>query len=231
MNDTSHLDIMDDDIMYEDSLIRILRPDAKKGVLLFSSYRTRGGKDNIKEIGLKTGKLLQQEGYDLGYTSVFHQYIFFRAPWFSRKIDYATHETEISSSFGRGHMDINNRCFIRVDPDKTFVFSSCIREHFETNYNYVGNVDAELDKSKKTLSEYLKILEYNAELYKTVYPIFVTKTQPAYDLYTSKLIVFPNNGNFIHTLEYPLSTSPIDMNSEVLVALQHLTPDYFVRCT
>ena len=179
------------------------------------------------------GEMLKAHGFefDLGYTSVFHPYIFFRAPWFSRKIDYATHETEISSSFGQGHMDINNRCFIRVDPDKTFVFSSCIREHFETNYNYVGNVDAELDKSKKTLSEYLKILEYNAELYKTVYPIFVTKTQPAYHLYTSKLIVFPNNGNFMHTLEYPLSTSPIDMNSEVLVALQHLTPDYFVRCT
>lgn len=225
-----NLDIMDDDIMYEDGLVRILRPDTKKGVLVFSSYRTCGGMHSLKDVGLKTGKLLQEEGYDLGYTSI-HPHIFFRAPWFSRKIDYSTHETEIVSSFGQGHMDIKMRCFIRVDPDKTYVFSSCIREDCYWNYNDVKNVDTELDKSKKTLSEYLNIIALNAELYKTVYPICVTKKQPAYNLYTSKLIIVPNNGNFITKMEYPLSTAPIEMNSEVLVSLPHITPNYFVRCS
>ena len=220
------------DIMYEDDLVRILRPETKKGVLVFSSYKIPiGMADNVKEVGLKTGKRLHEEGFNT-YFKVFHPHIFFRAPWFSREIDYSTHETEIVSSFGQGHMDINNRCFIRVDPDKTFVFSSCIREEYcQINYKNAENVDAELVKSKKTISEYLKILAYNRELYKTVYPISITKKQPAYHLYTSELIVFPNNGNWIATLEYPLSVAPIELNSEVLVSLPHLTPDYFVRCT
>jgi len=219
-------DINQDDVKYEDSLVCILHPNVKKGVLVFTNYRTNSGMDSLKDVGLKPGKILHEEGCDLGYTKVFHPHIFFRAPWFSRKIDYATYETEIVCSFGLGHMDVERRCFIRVDPDKTYVFSSSIRESCYREHD-------ELEKSKKTLSEYLNILAYNAELYKTVYPVCNTKTQPAYHLYTSKLIVVPNNGIYLdhNEIKYPLSSSPIELNSEILVSIPHLTPDYFVRCT
>ena len=46
----------------------------------------------------------------------------------------------------------------------------------------------------------------------------------AYDLYSSYKV---NNSIII----YPNNDKPIERNSEILVSLPHLTPDYFVLCT
>ena len=205
------------DIIYEDSLVCILRPNIKEGVLVFTNYRIPAGID-IRESGIKTGKRLHEEGVEFNRT-IIHPYIFFRAPWISNEVDYSTYETEVNSLFGQGHIGIKHRCFIRVDPDKTFVFSSEIR--CESPYH--NDIDKEVFKSKKTLSEYLRIISCNAKLYK-----WTTEKQPAYNLYTSKLILVPNNDN---KLMYPMSKAPISLNSEILVSLPHLTPEYFVMCT
>ena len=146
------------DIMYEDSLVRILRPDVKKGVIVFSNYEQPRDTASLRLLGLKTGKKMHEEGIQFGRI-VIHPYIFFRAPWFSRDIDYSTYETEINSSFGNGQADSNHRCFIRVDPDKTIVFSSEIRSICKPNA-----IDKEILGSQKTLSDYLKIIAQNAEL-------------------------------------------------------------------
>ena len=45
----------------------------------------------------------------------------------------------------------------------------------------------QLNNSKKSLSEYLKIIKKNAKIYKTIYPT-------AYNLFTSILIPVENNG-------------------------------------
>jgi len=61
-----------DDILYQDYDVCILKPDVKKGVLIFSDK-------SIFEDGLKTGKQLKEEGIDFG-RSMIHNYSFFRAP-------------------------------------------------------------------------------------------------------------------------------------------------------
>jgi hypothetical protein len=208
------------DIMYKDDLVCILRPDVKKGIIVWTHYTQPPEMNSLCELGLKTGKQLNSEGVDFGRSKI-HPYIFFRAPYYSRDIDYTSVETEIISSYGEGQIEIKPRVFIRVDPDRTFVFSSEIR----------ALQPADIEKSKKTLSDYLKIIYENSEIYKTLFPLSITKKQAAYDLFSSKLIPVSNNGISYTRLSYPLVDIPIERNSEILVSIPHLTPDYFVLCT
>jgi len=206
------------DIMYQDDLVCILRPNVKKGIIVWSDFTQPAGMDSLCELGLKTGKQLQIEGIDFGRSKI-HPYIFFRAPYYSRDIDYTSIETEINSSYG-WQMRRKSKVFIRVDPDKTFVFSSEIRvSHPE-----------DIEKSKKSLSDYLKTNYNNSIIYKTLFPLTITKKQPAYNLFTSELIPVKNNGIKFTELTYPLINIPIERNSEILVSIPHLTPDYFVLC-
>jgi len=176
--------------------------------------------DSLCELGLKTGKQLQQEGINFGRNKI-HPYIFFRAPYYSRDIDYTSVETEIISSYGEKQLVIEPRVFIRVDPDKTFVFSSEIRAKAKD--------PEDIKKSKKKLTNYLRIIHENSEIYKTLFPLYITKKQAAYNLFSSVLIPVSNDG-ILYTLGYPLVNSPIERNSEILVSIPHLTPDYFVLC-
>ena len=52
--------------------------------------------------------------------------------YFSRPINYTSLETEINSSYGK-QVDMSSRVYIRVDPERTFVFSSEIRNIFTHN--------------------------------------------------------------------------------------------------
>ena len=117
--------IKENDIMYQDDLVCILRPDIKKGIIIWSRYIQPSDMDSLCILGLKTGEQLQSEGVNFN-RNIYHPYIFFRAPYYSRSIDYSTIETEIISSYGE-KIEMESRVFIRVDPDKTFVFSSEIR--------------------------------------------------------------------------------------------------------
>jgi hypothetical protein len=241
----SSTEIEESDIMYQDELVCILQPEVKKGIIVYSRYVQPKDKDSLCKTGLKTGKKLQEEGINFG-RRIFHPYIFFKAPSYSREIDYSTPETEINSLFGEVY---NLMAYIRVDPDRTFVFSSEIRatlpdpsfdnedghlisaieeiqsvnnnirikkmtrndDRYKDLYNKYYN--DELNKSKKTLTEYLKIIKIN-ENYKYT----------TYDLYSSYKV---NNS----IVRYPNNDKPIERNSEILVSLPHLTPDYFVLCT
>jgi hypothetical protein len=199
--------------MYQDELVCILKPEVKKGIIIFSEYTQPSKLDSLCCIGLKTGQTLQLEGvkFDRG---VFHPYIFFRAPYCSREINYSTIETELISSYGQEIIGRTSRVFIRVDPDKTFVFSSEIRAHGNDSWS-------ELNKSKKTLTEYLRIIKYN----ESIEDKFSLSQTNVYNLYSSKKQYA--NSSFIN---YPLDETPIERNSEILVAITHLTPNYFVAC-
>jgi hypothetical protein len=204
------------DIMYQDDLVCILRPDVKKGIIIWSVYSSLTPVD-ICKMGLKTGKQLKTEDTDYGRT-VTHPYSFFRAPYVAcRDIDYSTVETEISSSFGK--INTLSRVYIRVDPDKTFVFSSEMRNYF-AHPKWYGKPD-EIYKSKKTLSEYLKVIRDN---------LMVDSNLPSgksiwYDLYTSKAHIYADT-----IVPFYFDEHPINENSEILVSIPHLTPDYFVLC-
>jgi hypothetical protein len=170
--------------------------------------------DSLLTLGLKTGKKLKEEGIDFGRSKI-HPYIFFRAPYFSTNIDYSTIETEIISSFGLLERDNETKVFIRVDPDKTFVFSSEIR------VNFFNEADTKIFDSKKKLSEYLTIIKTNLEI-ETLESNKNNKI--LYNLLSSKAKIFLNTINPGKLF----SKAPINRNSEILVSIPHLTPDYFV---
>jgi hypothetical protein len=147
--------ILPEDIMYEDFDVCILKPEVKKGVLVYTSYTQPPVMDTLCNLGLKTGAQLASEGVNFG-RRIQHPYIFFRAPYKSTEIDYSSVEKEIESSFDKYALNDKNLVFIRVDPDKTFVYPSEIRVKFMGNYK---NIDKYLNLSRKTMTEYFKILK------------------------------------------------------------------------
>ena len=204
------------DIMYQDDLVCILRPYIKKGIIIWSNYTQPANMPSLLTLGLKTGKKLKEEGVDFGRSKI-HPYIFFRAPYLSADIDYSTIETEIISSFGQELLERNyeTKVFIRVDPDKTFVFSSEIR------VNFFNEADTKIFNSKKKLSEYLTIIKTNLEI-ETLESNKNNKI--LYNLLSSKAKIFLNKTK----PDKLFSKAPINRNSEILVSIPHLTPDYFV---
>jgi hypothetical protein len=223
--------IDESDIMYKDDLVCILKPNVKKGIIVWTEYTQPQEMNSLCELGLKTGQQLKSEGVEFGRITE-HPYIFFRAPYYSRDINYTSIETEIKSSYGEGQIK-EKRFFIRVNPDETFVFSSELRD---------VNPD-DINKSKKTLSKYLQIIKNNSDTYKSdTYKnsTNITKGHPVYNLITSKLIPVPASTyskfgmDRMDTFERRPNnntTLPIQKNSEILVKLPHLTPNYFVLCS
>ena len=231
------------DIMHQDDLVCILKPNVKKGIVIYTHYKQPNKMNSLCISGLKTGQQLKLEGVNFGRT-IYHPYIFFRAPYYSNKINYATPEKEIISSYGEGQIGTEPRVFIRVDPDRTYVFSSEIRvkiptvyfrndghllqknelskthsnsimKHTNEKYKelYSKYYNSEINKSKKTLSEYLDIIKKNSNI-----------NSETYNLYSSKKVLR-------RSCVYPCNKNPINRNSEILVSIPHLTPDYFVLCT
>ena len=158
--------ILDSDIMYQDDLVCILKPHVKKGIIVWTNFTQPIGKESLCKLGLKTGKKLKEEGFDFGRTKI-HPYIFFKAPFYSNDIDYTSPETEIVCCYGDGHLNINQRVYIRVDPNKTYVFSSEIRDIFKHSV-WQKNVDNVILNSKKLLTNYLEIIKDNMRIEKDV---------------------------------------------------------------
>jgi len=202
------------DIMYMDSLVCILKPEVKKGILIFTNYVQPQGMDSLYKLGLKSGKKLHDEGIDFGRTKI-HPYIFFRPPVYANVIDYTTVQSEIVSSYGTEQDTDTTKCvFVRVDPNRTFTFSSELRVKY-------WNDQKQLNKSKKTLSDYLKIINAN----KTTIANVQGDQQILYNLFTSRATLFPKS----YDLDKDWDESPINRNSEILVEIPHLTPNYFVQ--
>jgi hypothetical protein len=180
------------------------------------------------ESGLKTGAQLKREGNDFG-RSMIHDYIFFRAPYFSEPIDYTSIDTEIASSFGGTESERTSIVWIRIDPDKSKVYSSEIRSKFYPQFmymspEYISAMESEVIKSRKTMNEYLQILDTNKSEIKHTPP----GQKILYDLFSSKAVTtVPVAVNS----EYPLVSLNINRSSEVLVRVPHLTPNYFVKCS
>jgi hypothetical protein len=203
------MEITDEDIKYQDFYVCILHPYVNKGVIVWHNYNKKEGVD-LEEEGLKSGYLLNKEGINYGRRT-HYPYIFFRAP-----------EKEYNNI---GEITNNpNRIYIRVDPDRTMIFSSEIRRQFSANCyygtpKYYLMIWNELLKSRKTLREYFFIVEENERINKTI------DEKILYNLYTSKKLIIHKNASY----EYPYDINNINRNSEILVFIQHLTKDYFVN--
>jgi hypothetical protein len=209
------------DIIYQDELVCILHPHVKKGILVWTSYDQPEGSDSLCKVGLKTGEQLHKEAISFG-RSIYHPYIFFRAPYiYSPEIDYSTFETEIVSSYGAEILEPNklkSKVFIRVDPERTYTFSSEIRAK-KSRDNY------EIISSQKLLSKYLEIIHDNVDVERNGFRT-PGKTL-VYNLQSSKASMFPES----YRIAYPYDRVPINRNSEILVSIPHLTKEYFVNCT
>jgi hypothetical protein len=200
--------VTQEDILYQDYDVCILKPDVKKGVLIFSVIYDK----SIFEDGLKTGKQLKQEGIDFG-RSMIHNYSFFRAP-----------TSEIETFFEpHVHASSSLKVWIRVDPKQTFVYSSEIRAKFSPRFafgtpEYLNALEQEVIKSRKPMIEYFRILQENSH-------VIVNNDKPWYNLFSSRVQMFPNT----FKPQYPWDRENININSEVLVRVNILTPNFFVK--
>ena len=237
-------DIEEDDIMYKDDLVCILKPNVKKGIVICTRFTQPEGMESLCVSGLKTGEQLYSEGMKhipikdgkgitidgISRINPRHPYIFFKAPIYSNKINYSSVEDEIISSYGRIPQD--SRIFIRVDPRETYVFSSQIR----LTYSKISrNLDEVLNLSKKLLSSYLKIIYYNSQLPgEGLYDLITSEKVMVGDPRTSPYIPLsfssPTMERLPPTIEPLLDENPVNENSEILVKIHHLPPEYFVQC-
>jgi len=218
--------IVPEDILFQDADVCILKPGVKKGVLIFTHYTQPAAMPPLCEAGLKTGERLRSEGVNFG-RSMIHNYIFFRAPYFSDPIDYTSIDTEIASSFGITESAIHSRVWIRIDPEKSNVYSSEIRARFIPAFrfgtpDYIRAIETQVQRSKKSMTEYLRILGENETVATEIEP----GKKPLYNLFSSKAVSFP----IAHRAMYPFDSHNINKNSEVLVRVPHLTPNYFAKC-
>lgn len=204
------MEITDEDVKYIDPYVCILHPYVNKGVIVWHSYEKKEGVD-LEEEGIKSGYLLNKEKGSYGRIT-HHPYIFFRAP----EKEY-TNIGEITK--------YKNRIYIRVDPDRTFIFSSEIRSRCKPSCYYPSQeydliIWRELLKSRKTLREYFFIVKENEErIDKNI------DDKILYNLYTSRKCVIPKRVSF----EYPYDNCNVKFSSEIIVFIQHLTKDFFVN--
>ena len=218
--------VLPEDIMYSDRYVTILKPEVKKGILVWSGFQQPQTTESLCTAGLKTGAQLQKEGVNFG-RSVYHPYIFFRAPYYSNPIDYTSIESEIYSSYGEMNLN-DNIVFIRVDPEKTLVLSSEIRVKYTKSGSVTGSKEGNLSASEITLSRYLERIDDISKLEKSVWAgKFGRGKKTVYDVVTRRSSVTEYSQN----VKYPYNDIPINRNSEILVSIPHLTPDYFVLCT
>jgi len=205
------------DVMYLDNLVCILKPGVKKGIIVWTHYTQPADAESVCVTGLKTGAQLAIEGIHFG-REINHPYIFFRAPYYyCKNIDYSTPETEAISSYG--HLKNVGKVFIRVDPNRTFVFSSEIRAEY-----CASEQSWPIECSKKRLTSYLRVIDDNKAIEAHVPP----NQKVLYDLISSKASLFFKWQN-PDSKEY--NPHPINRNSEILVAIPHLSPEFFVWCT
>jgi len=201
--------ITDEDIKYMDNNVCILFPDSPKGVIVWTCQEPVNNIDILKD-GIKSGMLLSKEGFRYGRITN-HPYIFFRAP--DKK--YTTIEE---------CPKYDNRFYIRVDPDRTMVFSSELRAKYPPQClygspQYISQLNQELVKSRKTLTRFLDIVKENDEVVDiTIQQIYV------YNLTTSRKII----RSIKHPIEYPYDYIDVKKSSEIIVYIQHLTRDFFI---
>jgi hypothetical protein len=197
LRDLRNLSLDDEKVLYKDDNVCIFKPNSNEGIVIYYPYDG----DKSKYI-CKNGLIRNDQ----------NEPIYFKAPYeFSQDVNTNTNNVmdEIKKSYG----DVpKHGIFIRVCPERTFVYSSEIR--------LLPDGDTRINESKKTLKEYLNVIENNAK----------TNTLPTgykkmWNLYTSEIVIVPNETNDDDTF----NSIPIERSSEVIVNID-IPPSYFVQC-
>lgn len=186
---------------------------AKKGILVWTNTTIPNECPSPYKVGLKSGQQLKKEHIAFGRT-IYHPFIFFRAPYFNNPIDYTSPKTELQSLYGPD-LDINGKIFIRVDPNLTRVFSSEIRASYlpdlhiprytNATFNWKpmtkeereNQIQRDVLKSSKSLTKYLSILSDNRrEIIEKSMALQPHETQNKkwfYNLYSSRPVLLYYN--------------------------------------
>lgn len=218
--------IIPEDILFQTEDVCILKPEVKKGVLVYHSYNSKY--PNIIQEGLKSNRALLESGLTQ-VCRVPHKCIFFRAPYHSpflnkSDIDYTDPVQEIASVYPLSEQKLEkdffkNKIWIRVDPRHTYIFSSEIRDIFL--YPELYQKPHMINNSRKSMLDYFKTLEENHK---------IIESNPGkhyiYNLYSSKVEL---RDTYPFHFKLPLNPHSIKKNSEVLVENPHLEPHHFVR--
>ena len=202
-------EIFTDNVLYEDENVCILDPTSKRGVLVFHGSKYP---DLCNEDLLNGDELFKIKGIKIsGYTD--RSVIYFRAP-------YAPADEGLDmEKYYPGGTPKANIAVIRVDPSKTYVFSSQIRIHMISLVN-TKDYNNQINNSKKTMLEYFDVLRENAKIkYEYGKKFF-------YNLFSSKKVAFSSSNK----PEYPLDENTIEYNSEILVKLPYIPKEWFVFC-
>jgi hypothetical protein len=211
--------ILDEDIIYRDTNISILNPHVKKGILIYTHFDIKNSSIDVCKIGLKSGKKLKEQGFNFG-RSIAHPYIFFRAPFYASNIDYSSINSELISNYR--NIPGKNHAFIRVDPRHTYTYSSEYRA--KKMYHMIN--EYYINRSRKTLLNYLKII-YKYQDEDILNPIYHLASSNILRTYSAAQ---QNTINKYVNSTINLNLSPINRNTEILATLDHMTPNYFVKC-
>tara|TARA_B110000858_G_C17779089_1_gene463800 strand:- start:759 stop:1613 length:855 start_codon:yes stop_codon:yes gene_type:complete len=218
--------ISEEDIMYQDDDVCILHPDSQKGIIVWTSFNNPNNGQHLCDIGLKTGEKMKENGISFG-RSIYHPYIFFRAPYYAPQedeVNVTTDVHEIVSYYDK--INLKNKAFIRVDPERTYVYSSEIRP--KIYHLSQSKQEKKMNQSKMLLTKYLRIIRNNELIeQKELVSNKPIKSGFIYNLYTGEIMCHKWTNSY-STNNY--TTSPTNRNWEILVRIPHLTSDYFVLC-
>lgn len=207
-------------ILYEDNDVCILKPDAPYGILIFTQTTT---KDVCSE-GLYSYNELMKVKPELGLKSQenallppnHNNLIFFRAPYNSDISSFeSTYGGNPSSLIFKKNAVIAT---LRIDPDKTFVYSSELRivmgDYEEPEFQA-------LIQSRVPLKKYLKTIEENK----------MVKYREGKKIRTNLINYEKQLINEDIDSEFPyIDNFPIERNTEIVVNLPHIPHTWLVGC-
>ena len=152
------------DVVYEDENVCVLKPDSNRGIMIHH-YFQKSARESVDSEGLRVKPLRS-----IAVRELDDPYILFRAPGAgcnecgpNPTVNY------INRNYAPKYQMSNNGLYfcIRVDPSKTFVFSSVSRERhpgFDA-FNWWKT-------SRSTLQNYLEVIKKNANIKSENYNIF-----------------------------------------------------------
>jgi hypothetical protein len=200
------------DVLYQDDDICILRPDAKRGVLIhYLGFRT-----NICEDGLLTWNEARKRFTNIPTRDNFmdqNDFIKFRAPFTSNLTNFKTsYKAEPRALLGKDPERVI--VIIRIDPAKSFVYSSEARTHLDKKAFL---------QSRIPFNEYIKRIDG-----------FESRKLDANSDICSNIVTYESKivkNTHKHLCFYPwIKYLPIQRNAEIIAHIPNIPPTWFVNC-
>lgn len=202
------------DILFQNKDICILHPDSNRGILVYhASMYTRicsEGLFSYNEVRKRHPELKLRDRKATAINKN-NDVIKFKAPFTSNTTNFETsYGSEPRQLMGTDKPEV--LVMIRVDPDKTFVYSSEAR---------IRGDDETLIKSRIPLRSYLKRIANKTNL-KIDYPNEICGNILTYE---TKMVHSED------TCHYPwIKYMPIERNAEIIVERSYIPTNWFVAC-